>query len=196
MLAARTCADARHWFESKNWRPTGWHLISLAAHAHTQASTHASMHTRTNARTRSRTLVLMCAHACVHACTPRCANITIPSSSATLVGWPTFRWHIRTHARARKHAHARTHTHAQACTRARAHVPMHTCTCTCSRVHTNAISRTHMQMGARAHTHTCSPQVAANQQCALTQAARGSAAYGCSDTMKRWDFGWLVGPLS
>ena len=179
-----------------NWRPTGWHLISLAAHAHTQASTHASMHTRTNARTRSRTLVLMCAHACVHACTPRCANITIPSSSATLVGWPTFRWHIRTHARAqactRVHAHARTSMHTRACTRAHAHMHMHMLACP-YKCH---LANTHANGCARAHTHTCSPQVAANQQCALTQAARGSAAYGCSDTMKRWDFGWLVGPLS
>ena len=196
MLAARTCADARHWLESKNWRPTGWHLISLAAHAHTQASTHASMHTRTNARTRSRTLVLMCAHACVHACTPRCANITIPSSSATLVGWPTFRWHIRTHARAqactRAHAHARTNMHTCACTSGHAHMHMHMLACP-YKCH---LANTHANGCARAHTHTCSPQVAANQQCALTQAARGSAAYGCSDTMKRWDFGWLVGPLS
>ena len=196
MLAARTCADAWHWFESKNWRPTGWHLISLAAHAHTQASTHASMHTRTDARTRSRTLVLMCAHACVHACTPRCANITIPSSSATLVGWPTFRWHIRTRARASMHTRARTRPHKHA------HARVHTCPCTHAHAHarvsiqTSSRAHTCKWVRARTHTHTCSPQVAANQQCALTQAARGSAAYGCSDTMKRWDFGWLVGPLS
>ena len=153
MLAARTCADARHWFESKNWRPTGWYLISLAAHAHTQASTHASMHTRTNARTRSCTLVLMCAHACVHACTPRCANITIPSSSATLVGWPTFRWHIRTHTRAqactRAHAHARTSMHTRACTRAHAHMHMHMLACP-YKCH---LAHTHANGCARTHTH-------------------------------------------
>ena len=196
MLAARTCADAWHWFESKNWRPTGWHLISLAAHAHTQASTHASMHTRTNARTRSRTLVLMCAHACVHACTPRCANITIPSSSATLVGWLAHvsMAHPRARARASMHTRARTRTHKHA------HARVHTCPCTHAHAHARVSiqmsSRAHTCKWVRAHTHTCSPQVVANQQCALTQAARGSAAYGCSDTMKRWDFRWLVGPLS
>ena len=196
MLAARTCADARHWFESKNWRPTGWHLISLAAHAHTQASTHASMHT--HARMHARALARSCSCVHTHACTHVHRGVRTLRYHQAVQRWlvgPRFDGTFA-RTRARKHAHARTRTHKHA------HARVHTCPCT----HAHAHGRVSIQMPSRAHTckwvrahthtHTCSQQLAANQQCALTQAARGSAAYGCSDTMKRWDFGWLVGPLS